>query len=296
MIKTAPAASGTMNKVEAKALTDRIRNAVDGLGSLVEQAHDRAAWKAMGYSTWEAYVKAEFGFTRQRSYQLLDQGRVAKELASAAGDLSNAFDISARDASAVKAVLPAVKAQIKAKVAAGETPEKAVAETVAAARADKEQKREEKKVEQAKNDAYRDENLAALPPAVKAQEDAKAKARSAKQSGPASNNVIDALVVAQDRIAELEEEVAVLEKENTILAVKIKVFSEMEVEWRSGGFAEVIKGKDEVIAVQATRIERESTDKVSWKRAADLWKKRAEEAGWSNDVVIDINPREAAHG
>ena len=62
------------------------------------------------------------------------------------------------------------------------------------------------------------------------------------------------------------------------------------------GAFDIIKGKDEVIAVQATRIERESTDKVSWKRAADLWKKRAEEAGWSNDVVIDINPREAAHG
>jgi len=296
MIKTtSTVAASVMNKGEAKAITDRIRQAVDGLGTLVEQAHDRGAWKALGYESWQSYVSTEFGFTKQRSYQLLDHGKTTRVIAEAAGMESTAVDLSERETRDIKSDLPAVAAEVKAKVDKGEDPANAIAETVAAKRSENEKEREDKKAKQAANDAFRNENRAALPPAVQAQENAKAVAK-AKKPDTASNNIIDSLVVAQDRIAELEESVRVLEKENTILSVRVKVFSEMEAEWKAGGFAEVVRGKDEVIAAQATRIERESADKVSYKRSADMWRKRAEDAGWSNDVVIDIEPRGAAHG
>jgi len=278
IIKTTPAATGPMNKGEAKALTDRIRQAVDGLGTLVEQAHDRGAWKAMGYAKWEEYVKAEFGFTKQRSYQLLDQGKVTKAIAEAAGQESNAFDFSARDVAAVKPDLSAVAADIKTRVEAGQEPKKAVAETVAAKRAEKEQQREERKAEQAKNDAFREQNRAALPENIQRQEKARADAKSKKTLA----------LPAEDRIAELEEHVRVLEAENADLKERIKKFSEMEAEYKKDGFAEVERGKQEVIDALKSRVERESADKVSWKRAADMWRKRAEDSGWSNDVTIDI--------
>lgn len=135
-IKTLPNADhDLLNKHEARRLTDRIRKAVNDVGALIEQAHDRGAWKALGYATWEAYVKTEFGFTRQRSYQLLDQGRVAKAISEATGELSNAFDISKRDADALKSDLDAVTAEIRERVALGQEPVEAVSKSVAAARA-----------------------------------------------------------------------------------------------------------------------------------------------------------------
>lgn len=61
-----------LSKAEAKKLTQKIKTAVDDLWSLLVQAHDGKAWKALGYSTWEAYVKAEFEMGRAHSYRLLD--------------------------------------------------------------------------------------------------------------------------------------------------------------------------------------------------------------------------------
>ena len=155
----------------------------------------------------------------------------------------------------------------------------------------KEERAAERKAEQAKNDKAREATRAALPDAIKRGEAYKANgAVAGKKPTPAG------VLTAEDRIAELEEANRVLEAENADLKARLKKFSEMEVEYKKGGFAEVIRGKDEVIAVQATRIERESADKVSWKRSSDMWRKRAEEAGWSNDIVIDLEPREARHG
>lgn len=283
IIKTTPVASGPMTKGEAKALTDRIRQAVDGIGTLVEQAHDRGAWKAMGYTKWEDYVKTEFGFTRQRSYQLLDQGRVAKALAQATGDVTTTVDITEAAARDLKSDLPAAVAKITAKVEQGEDPKSAVkevvGEAVSAKRAEKEKAKQERKAQQVEFDQHRDDTRSKLNPAIKAQEDAKARAKATRKP---------AALPAEDRVDELEEQVRVLVAENVDLKARVKKFSEMETEYAKGGFAEVVKGKDEVIATLKTRVERESTDKVSWKKSSDMWRKRAEGAGWSNDVTIDI--------
>lgn len=196
----------------------------------------------------------------------------AKEIADHAGpELQAAYQSGkvSQSAAAEVARLPK-KAQAKA-VADG-----AVA---AKAKEQKEKRAAERKAEQAKNEAHREESRAALPAGIQAIEQAKAKARGKSDETD---------LPAEDRIAELEEANRVLEAENADLKARIKKFSEMEVEYQKGGFAEVIAGKDEVISTLKTRVERESADKVSWKKSSDMWRARAEEAGWSNDIAIDI--------
>lgn len=72
-----------LTRGEAQALTDRIRDSVQQAWSLLLEAHERRAWAALGYDRWEDYIGAEFAMGRRRSYQLLDQGRVIREVAAA---------------------------------------------------------------------------------------------------------------------------------------------------------------------------------------------------------------------
>ncbi len=78
---------------EARALTDRIRGTVTAAWVLLLEAYERGAWAALGYGRWEDYVAAEFHLSRSRSYQLLDLGRVARELpAGGSGSMSTKVD------------------------------------------------------------------------------------------------------------------------------------------------------------------------------------------------------------
>lgn len=279
-----------ISKVDAEALTKRIRSAVDSLGALVEQAHDRQAWKVMGYATWEAYVSAEFGFTRQRSYQLLDQGRTAKALGEAGGILSTAVDISERAARDIKADLPEVVEEIRTRVEQGEDPKTAVAETIDAKRVEKEQARETRKAEQAEHDRQRDEARAALPDAIKQLDQAKADAIAARNATPADIDARDA------ELEELREANAALETELAEVKADSAKWDGMRVQFEQGGFEKVIAGKDEEIHALQTRLYRESEDKASWMRSAKYWQAEAKKLGFSSDVVIDIETGEVVDG
>lgn len=277
MIRTASAKqTGPMNKGEAKALTDRIRSAVDGLWQLLLEAHDRQAFKALGYATWEAYVKDEFGMGRSRAYQILDQGRAIEAIREATGDLSTMVDISERDARDIKPALDEVKADVAARVEAGQQPAEAVQEAVAAGRTKAKEERAAKKVE---HERKAEETKAQFSPEVQA-----------KAAKPEPLDA-DALLA---EVEELREANAALQADVARLTAEINKFAEMKAEFDRGGFEEVIAGKDEVIATLKTRVERESQEKVSNLRSADMWRKRAEEAGWSNDIEIDI-PGRALH-
>jgi hypothetical protein len=96
----------------ARALTERIRNATQHVCLLLREAHEGRAWSALGYRTWEQYVKREFNLSRSRSYELLDQGRVIAELQMAAG-LSEIPDISAYAAVQIKPYLAEVTTSIR---------------------------------------------------------------------------------------------------------------------------------------------------------------------------------------
>jgi hypothetical protein len=85
----------------ARELTDRIRGDAGRLCMLLLEAHERRAWSALRYPTWELYVRREFALSRSRSYELLDQGKVVRAVEEAAG-VSGIPDISAHAASQLK--------------------------------------------------------------------------------------------------------------------------------------------------------------------------------------------------
>lgn len=285
MIKAEPAIKA-MNKRDAQALTERIRKAVDGLWELLVEAHDRQAWKAMGYKTWDAYIAGEFSMSRRRSYQLLDQGLVNRAISSAIGDVRTDVHISEAAARDIKPIIGDVTADIQQRVQQGEEPKKAADEAVKAAR---EKAKSEKVAQQAEFDRQREEARAALPAAIKERQAAKEEAIAARKSAPEEG------LSPEERIAELEEANRILEDENAALKAENKKFSEMKALFDKGGFEAVIAAKDAVINAQAARIERESKEKVRNLNSSEMWRKRAEEAGWSNDVVIPL-PGRAAHG
>lgn len=289
MIRTTPAkTTDLLTKAQAKALTDRIRKHIDAAWADITAAYEGKAWKALGYASWEAYVKAEFDMHRSRSYQLLDQGRVIRAISEATGNLSTTVDISERQVREIKGDLPEVTAEIKARVERGEDAKKAIAETIADKRAEKERQREERKAQQAEWDRQREEARARLNPDIQRAEAAKARNGSVHAAVAKPSHVLS----LEDRIAELEEANRVLEAENAELKAEIKKFSEMKAEWERGGFEEVVRGKDEVIRAQASRIESESAEKVRNLRSMEWWRQKAFDLGYSNKAVLDLETGE----
>ena len=105
-----------LRKAGARSLTDKIRAHVSEARTLLAEAHDRQAWKVLGYPTWEAYVRTEFDMSRSRSYQILNHARVTKELVSASG-VSTSVDISEAAARELKGHLHEVITRINHRLA-----------------------------------------------------------------------------------------------------------------------------------------------------------------------------------
>jgi hypothetical protein len=124
---------------EARHLTERIRDAVGAVWSLLVEAHERQAWAALGYGSWREYATAEFGMSQSHAYRILDQARVIRAIEEATG--SPMGEISEREARDVKPRLKAVTDSIKEKVAAEATVEpervKAIVAEVVAEERDK---------------------------------------------------------------------------------------------------------------------------------------------------------------
>lgn len=74
-----------LTQSEARALTARIRTGAQQMCLLLLEAYERRAAIALGYTTWQRYVKEEFGLSRSRSYELLDLARAMRVLGTAAG-------------------------------------------------------------------------------------------------------------------------------------------------------------------------------------------------------------------
>jgi hypothetical protein len=107
----------TLDTRAAEVLTQRIKTELSNVCLLLAEAHDRQAWAALGYATWEQYVRDEFGYSRSRSYEILDQARVVQALQQAVGSTSIP-DISPYAARQIKAYLPEVVDEIRYRVAA----------------------------------------------------------------------------------------------------------------------------------------------------------------------------------
>lgn len=112
---TATVDTTPMTKASARRLTDRIAKAVTLAYDMLAAAKARRAWEPLGYPSWEAYVRAEFGVSSSASYRLLDQAAVIGELSLAAGA---PVEVSARAAADLKPDLPVVAAEVAEAVAA----------------------------------------------------------------------------------------------------------------------------------------------------------------------------------
>jgi len=78
-------ASDAMTVAQARDLTERIKSGVGQVSLLLLEAHERRAWAVLGYPTWGAYVRQEFGLSRTRSYELVYHGQVIREIQAATG-------------------------------------------------------------------------------------------------------------------------------------------------------------------------------------------------------------------
>ena len=69
-----------MTRSCAADLTKQINSASEDLAGMLKRAHDEKAWQALGYETWNAYVKAEIKLCKSRVFQLLDYETIRQEL------------------------------------------------------------------------------------------------------------------------------------------------------------------------------------------------------------------------
>jgi hypothetical protein len=106
---------------EARLLTQRIKAEISKVCLLVAEAHERKAWLALGYATWDDYIRSEIGYSRSRAYELLDQARAIRSIQAAAG-LSTIPEISPYAARQLKPQLAQVVANIRRRTAAADTP------------------------------------------------------------------------------------------------------------------------------------------------------------------------------
>lgn len=133
IIPKQPDVAAPMSVGDARALTERIKEAAHGLCLLLLEAHDREAWRALAYSSWRAYATAEFRMGQSHAYRLLDQARVIRALESAANSPLGEI-VSERDARAIKPNLDVGAAQLRADVEIGENPITATVKAIATAR------------------------------------------------------------------------------------------------------------------------------------------------------------------
>jgi hypothetical protein len=100
----------------ARAATDAIKTAGSNSSPLLLGAQERRAWVALGYPSWERYVRVELGLSRTRSYELLDHGRLIRAIESATG-VSAAADVTPYAARKLKPHLAELIAGLQSRVA-----------------------------------------------------------------------------------------------------------------------------------------------------------------------------------
>jgi hypothetical protein len=123
----------TLTEKQALALTDKINKKANELCWLVEEAHDKEAWRTLGHADFKEYVTARLVISEQHAYRLLDQARVNRELETAAGiEHSTHTRVSHRAVQAIKpqSTMNRATAAIRERVDAGESPDQAIATVV----------------------------------------------------------------------------------------------------------------------------------------------------------------------
>jgi hypothetical protein len=70
----------SLSKSEARRLVSRINAESAQVRALVLKLHDGEGWRVLGYESWKECVEAEFVFSRQHAYRLLEAAQVERRL------------------------------------------------------------------------------------------------------------------------------------------------------------------------------------------------------------------------
>jgi len=73
-------AAAPMDRYEARALTDTVKRDLGHIYRNLVSLYERRGHEALGYGSWAEYCRAEFDVGQSRSYQLLDAGRVIRDI------------------------------------------------------------------------------------------------------------------------------------------------------------------------------------------------------------------------
>lgn len=130
-----------LNEDEAREITERIKTTTNVLYVLIKRAHAGKAWQALGYTSFEAYVKDEFDYSRSYAYKLLNQAHVINEISKAAPEGTEVY-VGELTARGLKKSLPELIEKIEERTA-GSDPEEASAIIEDIIRETKERKDEE---------------------------------------------------------------------------------------------------------------------------------------------------------
>ncbi len=84
-----PVRAAEMGRREAEEITQAIKNNFDSLGSMLLQARDRKAYKALGYRSFDTYCNTEFGKSVSHAYQLIEDVKIVAELEA---EISKQYD------------------------------------------------------------------------------------------------------------------------------------------------------------------------------------------------------------
>lgn len=108
---------------EALELTKSIKSTITAAWVLLGRAHEGKAYRALGYKTWEEYVRTEFDFSVRTSYRLLDKAEVVRALEQAS-PADTAIQLTNKQVQEIKRELPKIVERVQQETT-GKTPEAA---------------------------------------------------------------------------------------------------------------------------------------------------------------------------
>lgn len=112
-----------LDESEARDITEKIKGTTNLLYLLIKRAHAGKAYKALGYSSFEAYVNTEFNYSRSYAYKLLNQATVIEAIESVVPEGTEVY-VGELTARGLKGALPELLEDIEERTA-GATPEEA---------------------------------------------------------------------------------------------------------------------------------------------------------------------------
>lgn len=107
--------SPELDEDSAREITERIKTTSNVLYLLVKRAHAGKAYKALGYSSFESYVKEEFSFSKVYAYRLLNQANFIEAIEAKVPE-GTEIRISEPVSTKLKKVLPELLEEIEEKV------------------------------------------------------------------------------------------------------------------------------------------------------------------------------------